>query len=154
MESHEKDLRSEVEDEAQVDAIHRDYRKASLSSREMALLDYAVKLTKGPRRPHSMIWTSFAPRASMTINLSMRCIALGTLISLTGCSMAWESIRSPECGIHASPCAMTSEASANPHAGVRRNCGSPGMWDLEFSGWLLSLVRHTGGAATRRKKET
>jgi uncharacterized peroxidase-related enzyme len=49
MESHEKDLRSEVEDEAQVRAIQRDYRRASLSSREMALLDYAVKLTQTPK---------------------------------------------------------------------------------------------------------
>ena len=49
MESHEKDLRSEVGDEAQVHAIQKDYRGASLSAREMALLDYAVKLTQTPK---------------------------------------------------------------------------------------------------------
>jgi len=48
MESHEKDLRSEVENETQVRAIQRDYRKASLSAREVSLLDYAVKLTQTP----------------------------------------------------------------------------------------------------------
>ena len=50
MESHEKDLRSEVQDEAQVQAIQKDYRGASLSAREMALLDYAVKLTQSPKQ--------------------------------------------------------------------------------------------------------
>lgn len=49
MESHEKDLRSEVGDEAQVHAIQKDYRGASLSAREIALLDYAVKLTQTPK---------------------------------------------------------------------------------------------------------
>lgn len=50
MESHEKDLRSEVGDEAQVHSIQKDYRRASLSAREMALLDYAVKLTQTPKK--------------------------------------------------------------------------------------------------------
>ena len=50
MESHEKDLRSEVQDEAQVQAIQKDYREASLSARETAMLDYAVKLTQTPKR--------------------------------------------------------------------------------------------------------
>lgn len=50
MESHEKDLRSEVEDEAQVHTIQKDYRRASLSARETALLDYAVKLTQTPNQ--------------------------------------------------------------------------------------------------------
>ena len=50
MESHEKDLRSEVEDEAQVHAFQKDYRGASLSARETAMLDYAVKLTQTPKQ--------------------------------------------------------------------------------------------------------
>ena len=50
MESHENDLRSEVEEEVQVRAIQEDYRTAQLSRREMSLLDYAVKLTKTPRQ--------------------------------------------------------------------------------------------------------
>lgn len=49
MESHEKDLRSEVGDDAQVHAIQKDYRGALLSARELALLDYAVKLTETPK---------------------------------------------------------------------------------------------------------
>jgi uncharacterized peroxidase-related enzyme len=48
MESHEKDLRSEVESDEQRQAIQDDYRAAGLSAREVALLDYAVKLTKDP----------------------------------------------------------------------------------------------------------
>ena len=49
MESHEKDLRSGVESEEQRQAIQDDYRTAGLTAREVALLDYAVKLTKNPR---------------------------------------------------------------------------------------------------------
>ena len=48
MESHEKDLRSVVESEAQVRAVQDDYRSAGLTPREGALLDYAVKLTRTP----------------------------------------------------------------------------------------------------------
>lgn len=48
MESHEKDLRSEVSDDAQVLAIQIDYRSAGLSRREVALLDFAVRLTREP----------------------------------------------------------------------------------------------------------
>lgn len=49
MESHEKDLRSAVESDEQRQAIQDDYRTAGLTAREVALLDYAVKLTKDPR---------------------------------------------------------------------------------------------------------
>jgi uncharacterized peroxidase-related enzyme len=49
MESHEKDLRSAVESDEQRQAIQDNYRAAGLSAREVALLDYAVKLTKDPR---------------------------------------------------------------------------------------------------------
>jgi uncharacterized peroxidase-related enzyme len=49
MESHEKDLRSAVESDGQRQAIQDDYRAAGLAAREVALLDYAVKLTKDPR---------------------------------------------------------------------------------------------------------
>src|SRR5436305_995158 len=49
MESHENDLRSEVNDENQVRAVQQDYRNADLSPREVALLDYAVKLTLHPK---------------------------------------------------------------------------------------------------------
>jgi uncharacterized peroxidase-related enzyme len=49
MESHEKDLRSEVGGEAAALAVQADYRSAGLAAREVALLDYAVKLTKDPR---------------------------------------------------------------------------------------------------------
>ncbi len=48
MESHEKDLRSEVESDEQRQAVQEDYRSAGLTSREVALLDVAVKLTKSP----------------------------------------------------------------------------------------------------------
>ena len=49
MESHEKDLRSAVESDEQRQAIQDDHRTAGLTTREVALLDYAVKLTKNPR---------------------------------------------------------------------------------------------------------
>lgn len=49
MESHEKDLRSAVASDEQRQAIQDDYRAAGLTTREVALLDYAVKLTTEPR---------------------------------------------------------------------------------------------------------
>lgn len=49
MESHENDLRSEVESDEQRQAIQDDYRTAGLTPRELAILGYAVKLTLGPR---------------------------------------------------------------------------------------------------------
>lgn len=48
MESHEKDLRSVVESDKQRQAVQDDYRSAGLTPREVALLDFAVKLTKLP----------------------------------------------------------------------------------------------------------
>ena len=48
MESHEKDLRSAVESDGQRQAVQDDYHSASLTAREVSLLDFAVKLTKQP----------------------------------------------------------------------------------------------------------
>jgi uncharacterized peroxidase-related enzyme len=48
MESHEKNLRSEVDSDERVRLIQEDYASADLPSREVALLDYAVKLTLTP----------------------------------------------------------------------------------------------------------
>jgi uncharacterized peroxidase-related enzyme len=48
MESHEKDLRSVVESDEQRQAVEENYRLASLPPREVALLDFAVKLTIHP----------------------------------------------------------------------------------------------------------
>jgi uncharacterized peroxidase-related enzyme len=48
MESHEKDLRSVVESDEQRVAVQADYRSAGLTPREVALLDFAVNLTKSP----------------------------------------------------------------------------------------------------------
>jgi|SRR6516162_1343575 uncharacterized peroxidase-related enzyme len=48
MESHEKDLRAVVESDEQCEAVQADYRSAGLTAREVALLDFAVKLTKTP----------------------------------------------------------------------------------------------------------
>lgn len=48
MESHEKDLRSVVETDEQRQAVQVDYRSAGLTPRELAVLDFAVKLTKDP----------------------------------------------------------------------------------------------------------
>ncbi len=48
MEAHEKDLRSMVESDEQRQAVQEDYRLAGLTRREVALLDFAVKLTKLP----------------------------------------------------------------------------------------------------------
>jgi uncharacterized peroxidase-related enzyme len=49
MESHENDLRSVVDSDAQRQAVQTDYRTAGLTARELALLDFAVKLTRSPR---------------------------------------------------------------------------------------------------------
>ncbi|HMP02768.1 MAG TPA: hypothetical protein PKC45_09745 [Gemmatales bacterium] len=48
MESHEKDLRSAVESDEQRQAVQTDYNTAGLTGREVALLDFAVKLTRTP----------------------------------------------------------------------------------------------------------
>jgi uncharacterized peroxidase-related enzyme len=48
MESHEKDLRSVVENDQQRQAVQEDYRSAGLAASEVALLDFAVKLSKSP----------------------------------------------------------------------------------------------------------
>ena len=48
MESHEKDLRSVVESDEQRQTVQDNYRSAGLTPREVALLDYAVKLTEHP----------------------------------------------------------------------------------------------------------
>ncbi len=48
MESHEKDLRSVVESDEQRQAVQEDYRSADLTLRELALLDFAVRLTQSP----------------------------------------------------------------------------------------------------------
>jgi uncharacterized peroxidase-related enzyme len=48
MESHENDLRLVVESDAQRQAVQSDYRTAGLPPRELALLNFAVKLTKSP----------------------------------------------------------------------------------------------------------
>jgi uncharacterized peroxidase-related enzyme len=48
MESHEKDLRSVVENDEKRRAVQDDYQTAGLTAREVALLDFAVSLTKFP----------------------------------------------------------------------------------------------------------
>ena len=48
MESHENDLRAVVEGDGQRRAVPEDYRSAGLTAREVALLDFAVKLTHTP----------------------------------------------------------------------------------------------------------
>jgi uncharacterized peroxidase-related enzyme len=52
MEAHEKDLRSVVASDAQRRAVQEDYRSANLAPREVALLDFAVKLTRSPSSIH------------------------------------------------------------------------------------------------------
>lgn len=49
MESHEGDLRSEINDDAKVRAIQDDYRHVNLGPATRALLDFAVKVTTKPR---------------------------------------------------------------------------------------------------------
>ena len=48
MESHENDLRSVVASDEQRQGIQADYHSAQLTTNEVALLDFAVKLTKSP----------------------------------------------------------------------------------------------------------
>lgn len=49
MEAHENDLRSVVASEAQCRAVQEVHASAGLTPREIALLDFAVKLTTSPR---------------------------------------------------------------------------------------------------------
>jgi uncharacterized peroxidase-related enzyme len=48
MASHHGDLRSEVGSEERALGVQEDYRTADLDRREVALLEYAVKLTREP----------------------------------------------------------------------------------------------------------
>jgi uncharacterized peroxidase-related enzyme len=52
VEAHAKDLRAEVQDredgDALVEAVKTDYRKAPLNNADRAMLDYVVKLTLRP----------------------------------------------------------------------------------------------------------
>jgi uncharacterized peroxidase-related enzyme len=48
MESHSADLRAEVGSQDLALAIQNDYRTAGVEAKEVALLDYAVKLTRSP----------------------------------------------------------------------------------------------------------
>lgn len=50
MESHANDLRSAVGGEAQAIAVQANFRTAGLSPHEVALLDFAEKLTTSPQR--------------------------------------------------------------------------------------------------------
>lgn len=50
MESHEPDLRSEINDDAKVQAIQEDHRQVDLGPATRALLDFAVKLTSTPQQ--------------------------------------------------------------------------------------------------------
>ena len=49
MESHEVDLRSAVNGDEQARMVQQDYYFADLTNRELALLDFAVKLTREPQ---------------------------------------------------------------------------------------------------------
>jgi uncharacterized peroxidase-related enzyme len=48
VESHAEFLRCVTLDEELAAALRRDYRQAALSDQELAMLDYAVKLTRSP----------------------------------------------------------------------------------------------------------
>ncbi|MBX3396753.1 MAG: peroxidase-related enzyme [Phycisphaerae bacterium] len=48
MESHEGDLRSEIKDDAMVQAIQNDFRQIDLEWDTRVLLDFAMKLTTRP----------------------------------------------------------------------------------------------------------
>ncbi|HKV10248.1 MAG TPA: peroxidase-related enzyme [Thermoanaerobaculia bacterium] len=47
--AHADDLRAEVAEEALVDAVQNDYRRAPLTEADRRMLDFAVKLTREPR---------------------------------------------------------------------------------------------------------
>ena len=50
MESHEADLRAEIQDDAKALAIQEDYRQVDFDPPTKGLLDFAVKLTLNPRQ--------------------------------------------------------------------------------------------------------
>ena len=50
METHEADLRDEIQDDAKVQAIQDDYRQVEFDQPTKALLDFAIKLTSNPNQ--------------------------------------------------------------------------------------------------------
>ncbi len=50
MESHESDLRAEIQDDAKVLAIQEDYRQVDFDPPTRGLLDFAIKLTLNPKQ--------------------------------------------------------------------------------------------------------
>ncbi len=50
MESHEADLRAEIQDDAKVLAIQEDYKQVDFDPPTKGLLDFAVKLTLNPKQ--------------------------------------------------------------------------------------------------------
>lgn len=50
MASHEADLRVEVQDDAKVKLLQKDYRQVTLDAATRAMLDFAVKMTTTPDR--------------------------------------------------------------------------------------------------------
>ncbi len=50
MESHEADLRVEIQDDSKVRAIQEDYRQVDFDPPTKGLLDFAVKLTLSPKQ--------------------------------------------------------------------------------------------------------
>ncbi len=50
MESHEADLRAEIQDDAKALAIQENYRQVDFDPPTRALLDFAVKLTLSPKQ--------------------------------------------------------------------------------------------------------
>ncbi len=50
MESHEADLRAEIQDDAKALAIQEDYRQVDFDPPTKGLLDFAVKLTLSPKQ--------------------------------------------------------------------------------------------------------
>ncbi len=50
MESHEADLRAEIQDDAKALAIQEDYRQVDVDPPTKGLLDFAVKLTLSPKQ--------------------------------------------------------------------------------------------------------
>src|SRR5688500_7452036 len=98
MESHEKDLRSVVESDEQRATVQADYRSAGLTAREVALLDFAVKLTKSPTGIQRSDLDTSVAKDSPTNNWSMLFTASVISTPSTGCWTVWAWTRNRRCG--------------------------------------------------------
>jgi hypothetical protein len=99
MEAHEDDFRSEISTLEKAHAVQDDYRSAGLEPAEMALLDYAVKLTTSPRAMTEADVETLRRRGFTDEQILDAVHCIGYFNFITACSMVWAWTRSRSCDI-------------------------------------------------------